>query len=35
VRAIQLGARDFIVKPFQSERIITAIEKVVHNSFRE
>jgi two-component system chemotaxis response regulator CheY len=34
VRAIQLGARDFIVKPFQPERIITAIQKVVYSSFR-
>lgn len=28
VRAIQLGARDFIVKPFRPERIISALEKV-------
>ena len=28
VRAIQLGARDFIVKPFQPERVVSAIRKV-------
>ena len=28
VEAIQAGARDFIVKPFQSERIIEAVSKV-------
>jgi len=27
VRAIQLGARDFIVKPFRQERIISAVRK--------
>jgi two-component system chemotaxis response regulator CheY len=32
VRAIQLGARDFIVKPFQPRRIVSAIRKVVKNS---
>jgi two-component system chemotaxis response regulator CheY len=32
VRAIQLGARDFIVKPFQSRRIVGAIHKTVRNS---
>jgi two-component system chemotaxis response regulator CheY len=35
VRAIQLGARDFIVKPFQPERIITAIQKTLQSSFQE
>ena len=29
VRAIQLGARDFIVKPFQPERIVSALEKTL------
>lgn len=29
VRAIQLGARDFIVKPFQPERIVSAVEKTL------
>ena len=29
VMAIQAGARDFIVKPFQSERVIGAIEKAL------
>lgn len=28
VRAIQLGARDFIVKPFRSERVVSALERV-------
>ena len=27
IRAIQLGARDFILKPFQPERIMSAIQK--------
>ena len=29
IKAIQLGARDFIVKPFKSERILSAIKKAV------
>jgi two-component system chemotaxis response regulator CheY len=29
VKAIQAGARDFIVKPFQSDRVIGAIEKAL------
>jgi two-component system chemotaxis response regulator CheY len=29
VEAIQLGARDFIVKPFREERVISAIKKVL------
>jgi two-component system chemotaxis response regulator CheY len=33
VRAIQMGARDFIVKPFQPQRIVSAIRKAVKNSF--
>ncbi|TVR30044.1 MAG: response regulator [Spirochaetaceae bacterium] len=28
VRAIQLGARDFIVKPFRPERVVSALERV-------
>jgi two-component system chemotaxis response regulator CheY len=32
VRAIQHGARDFIVKPFQPQRIVSAIQKVFKNS---
>jgi two-component system chemotaxis response regulator CheY len=32
VRAIQLGARDFIVKPFQPQRILSAIQKAVGKS---
>lgn len=27
MKSIQLGARDFIVKPFKSERIISAVKK--------
>jgi two-component system, chemotaxis family, chemotaxis protein CheY len=30
IRAIRLGARDFIVKPFRPERILSAIEKSVN-----
>ena len=29
VESIQAGARDFIVKPFQAERVIEAVKKVV------
>lgn len=29
VRAIQLGARDFVVKPFHPERVVSAISKVI------
>ena len=29
VQAIQLGARDFIVKPFQAERVVSALKKVL------
>ena len=29
VQAIQLGARDFIVKPFREERVVSAIKKVL------
>ena len=32
VRAIQLGALDFIVKPFQPQRIVSAIGKAVGKS---
>ena len=28
IRAIQYGARDFIVKPFRPERIVSAVRKV-------
>ena len=28
-RAIQAGAKDFIVKPFQAERVLEAVKKVV------
>ncbi len=27
IRAIQLGARDFVVKPFRQERIVNAVRK--------
>ncbi|MCK4541028.1 MAG: response regulator [Spirochaetales bacterium] len=29
IKSIQLGARDFIVKPFRPERIISAVQKAV------
>jgi len=29
VRAIQLGARDFVVKPFRPERVVSAVAKVI------
>ena len=29
IEAIQAGAKDFIVKPFQAERVLEAIKKVV------
>ena len=29
VQAIQLGARDFIVKPFQPQRVISALKKAL------
>lgn len=29
IEAIQAGANDFIVKPFQADRVIEAIEKVI------
>jgi two-component system, chemotaxis family, chemotaxis protein CheY len=31
VRAIQLGARDFVVKPFKAERVVSAIRKVLES----
>ncbi|MCR8635954.1 MULTISPECIES: response regulator [Paenibacillus] len=30
VQAIQAGARDFIVKPFQSERVLESISKAIN-----
>ena len=35
VRAIQLGARDFIVKPFPPERVVSAIRRSLRNSLTE
>jgi two-component system, chemotaxis family, chemotaxis protein CheY len=32
VRAIQIGARDFIVKPFRPERIVSAVSKVMRSA---
>jgi len=29
IEAIQAGAKDFIVKPFQAERVVEAVKKVV------
>lgn len=31
VRAIQLGARDFVVKPFRAERVVSAVRKVLES----
>ena len=30
IRAIQLGARDFVVKPFRQERIVNAVRKAAY-----
>ena len=30
VEAIQAGARDFILKPFTEERILTVLQKILH-----
>jgi two-component system chemotaxis response regulator CheY len=30
VQAVQAGARDFIVKPFQEERVLESISKMLH-----
>lgn len=29
IEAIQAGAKDFIVKPFQNEKVLSSIEKVI------
>lgn len=29
VQAIQLGAKDFIIKPFQSQRVVSALKKAL------
>lgn len=29
LKAIQLGAKDFIVKPFESQRVVSAVSKVM------
>ena len=29
IRSIQLGAKDFIVKPFKAERIVSAVKKAI------
>ncbi|MDE6913807.1 MAG: response regulator, partial [Lachnospiraceae bacterium] len=29
IEAIQSGAKDFIVKPFQAERVLEALKKVI------
>lgn len=31
VRAIQLGARDFVVKPFRAERVVSAVRRVLES----
>ncbi len=33
-RAIQLGARDFIVKPFRPQRVVESIRRVTSHAFR-
>jgi two-component system chemotaxis response regulator CheY len=30
LRSIQLGARDFVVKPFEAQRIVSAVTKAMH-----
>ncbi len=30
IRSIQLGAKDFVVKPFKPERIVSAVKKAVN-----
>lgn len=35
LKAIQLGARDFIVKPFRPERIVSAVRKAAFRGRRE
>jgi two-component system chemotaxis response regulator CheY len=32
VNAIQAGAKDFIVKPFQPERVLESVNKVLERS---
>lgn len=31
LRAVRLGARDFVVKPFRPERVISAVQKALKN----
>ncbi|MAG13303.1 MAG: two-component system response regulator [Spirochaetales bacterium] len=31
IRAVQLGARDFIVKPFRPERVVSAVQKAARS----
>ena len=31
IRAVQLGARDFIVKPFSPERVVSAVQKAARS----
>lgn len=31
IKAIQWGARDFVVKPFQKQRLISAVKKAIHD----
>ena len=30
LESIKLGAKDFIVKPFEPQRVLSAIEKALH-----
>jgi two-component system chemotaxis response regulator CheY len=34
IKAIQMGAKDFIVKPFQKERVLEAVDRVLLTSVR-
>jgi two-component system chemotaxis response regulator CheY len=29
IESIQAGARDFVVKPFQADRVIEAVKKII------
>jgi len=32
IEAIQAGAKDYIIKPFQPEKVVETIKKVVHRT---
>ena len=35
IRSIQLGARDFIIKPFKAERVVSAVRKAIRADERK